>query len=253
MPLDRSLRRVVALAAAGALSLSACGGSTAEGGAERNPAQLPQGSEPVRLDPADFTVHVTNRYWPMKPGDRWVYEERDLNGAVTRDEVTVLDRTEKINGIETLVVHDVATQGGATVEDTTDWYAQDAGGNLWYLGEQTTSFENGRPSSTEGSWKYGEDGAQAGIALPAGPAPGLRYRQEFLEGQAEDRAIVLSTNEQAQTPTGHYRDALLTRDTTPLEPDLVELKWYAPGVGPVQTVTPSGEQSWEQLVQGPGS
>jgi hypothetical protein len=181
-----------------------------------------------------------------------VYEERDENGALTRDEVTVLDRTEKINGIEALVVRDVATQDGVPVEDTTDWYAQDSDGNLWYLGEQTTSFENGEPSSTEGSWKYGEDGAQAGIALPAAPEPGLRYRQEFRKDQAEDRAIVLSTNEQAQTPTGLYRGALLTRDTTPLEPELVELKWYAPGVGPVLTLTPSGEQTREQLVEAPG-
>jgi hypothetical protein len=242
--------RMLALATLGTLALSACGGGSEP--ATQQTTSLPRGSEPVTLDPADFTVNVTNKYWPMKKGDRWVYEERDEKGTLTRDEVSVLDRTEKINGIEALVVHDVASQDGVTIEDTTDWYAQDSEGNLWYLGEQTTEYQNGQPSSTEGSWEYGVDGAQAGILLPAEPTPGLQYRQEFLKGEAEDKAIVLSTSEQAQTPTGTYHDALLTRDTTPLEPELVELKWYAPGVGPVLTLTPSGEQTREQLVEAPG-
>jgi hypothetical protein len=242
--------RMLALATLGALVLSACGGGSEP--AAQQTTSLPRGSEPVTLDPADFTVNVTNKYWPMKKGDRWVYEERDEKGTLTRDEVTVLDRTEKINGIEALVVHDVASQDGVPIEDTTDWYAQDSEGNLWYLGEQTTEYQNGQPSSTEGSWEYGVDGAQAGVLLPAEPKPELEYRQEYLKGEAEDKAIVLSTSEQAQTPTGTYHDALLTRDTTPLEPELVELKWYAPGVGPVLTLTPSGEQTREQLVEAPG-
>ena len=252
-PADARRRRGIALAAVGALSLSACGGGSSAGGADAgSSSDLPQGSATVKLDPADFTVDVTNKYWPMKKGDRWVYEERDEKGTLTRDEVSVLDQTEKINGIEALVAHDLATQDGVTVEDTTDWYAQDSDGNLWYLGEKTTEYENGRPKSTEGSWQYGVDGAQAGIVLPGEPKAGLGYRQEYLKGEAEDRATVLSTDEQAQTPTDTYTGCLLTRDTTPLEPGLVELKWYAPGVGPVLTVTPSGEQTREQLVEAPG-
>ena len=244
--------RALALAAVGTLWLSACNGTSSGGASNGSAVSLPQGSDTVTLDPADFTVKVTNPYWPMAPGDRWVYEEHDLTGAVTHDEVTVLDETEKVNGIEALVVHDLATQDGVTVEDTTDWYAQDSDGNLWYLGEKTAEYQNGQPNSTEGSWKYGEDGAQAGIALPAKPETGVQYRQEYRKGEAEDHAIVLSTDEQAQTPTGTYTGALLTRDTSPLEPELVELKWYAKGVGPVLTLTPSGEQTWEQLVRAPG-
>jgi hypothetical protein len=253
-PIDRTVARPAAWVLVGALVLSGCtGGSTTDAGSSSgSTGSLPQGGDAVELDPADFTVDVTNKYWPMKKGDRWLYEERDENGTVTRDEVTVLDRTEKINGIEALVVHDVASQGGVTIEDTTDWYAQDSAGNLWYLGEETTSYENGQPSSTEGSWEYGVDGAQAGILLPAEPKPGDHYRQEFLKGEAEDQGLVLSSDEQAQTPAGLYKDCLLTRDTTPLEPELVELKWYAPGIGPVLTLTPSGEQTREQLVEGSG-
>jgi hypothetical protein len=246
-------RPAVAFTVVGVLGLAACGGSGGTGAAVASPASLPQGGEQVRLDPADFTVDITHRFWPMKPGDRWVYEETDGEGAVTHDEVTVLDRTEKIDGIEARVVHDLATQDGVTVEDTTDWYAQDSRGNLWYFGEKTASYQNGTVTSTSGSWTAGKDGAQAGIILPAVPRVGMTYRQEYRKDQAEDRALILSTSEQAQTESGTYKDALLTRDTTPLEPDLVELKWYVPGVGPVLTLTPSGEVSREQLVTAPNA
>ena len=246
---DRSRGRVVVLAAVGALSLTACGGGTSA--ASRT--DLPQGSDAVRLDPADFTVDITNRYWPMAPGDRWVYEEIDGHGGVQRNEVTVLDRTRTVaDGIKARLVHDqVLATDGAVVEDTLDCYAQDADGNVWYLGEQTTEYTNGG-ASTEGSWEAGVDHAQPGILLPANPKPGSGYRQEYLKGEAEDEGFVLSTDEQVQVPTGTYKGALLTRDTTALEPDLVELKWYARGVGPVLELTPSGEQSREQLVEAPG-
>jgi uncharacterized protein YndB with AHSA1/START domain len=252
---DRARARVTTLALLGALSLGACDSGSAAGSNSApsgSDGSLPQGSKPVKLDPADFTVDITNQYWPMKPGQRWVYRETDAEGHVQRGETTVLDRTEKIAGIEARVVHDVLTdQDGSLVEDTTDWYAQDSQGNLWYLGEKTAEYENGQVSSTEGTWRTGEDDAQAGIILPAEPRPGLKYRQEYRADQAEDKAIVLSTSEQAQTPTGTYKNALLTRDTTPLEPDLVELKWYAPGVGLVLTVTSSGGADREELVEAP--
>jgi hypothetical protein len=243
--------RLLLAAGLAATCLAGCGtgsGTTAAATSGR----LPQGGETVRLDPADFTVTITNKYWPMKPGDRWIYEEKDgESGTVTHDEVTVLDKTDKIDGIDTRVVHDLATVAGVTVEDTTDWYAQDSAGNVWYFGEQTAEYKNGKVSSTSGSWTAGKDGAQAGIMLPAKPRPGMHYRQEFRKGEAEDRAVVLSVTEQAQTDSGTYDGALLTRDTTPLEPDLVELKWYVPGVGPVLTLTPSGEVTREQLVTAP--
>jgi hypothetical protein len=188
----------------------------------------------------------------MKPGDHWVFEETDETGAVMRGETTVLDQTREVAGIEAVVVHDVLTDSnGGLVEDTTDWYAQDSTGNLWYLGEETAEYQNGQVSSTEGSWEAGVDGAQAGIAIPGAPEPGMSYRQEYLADEAEDQGHVLSTSEQVQAETGTYTGALLTRDTSRLEPQLVELKWYAPGVGPVLTLTPSGEVSREVLVQAP--
>ena len=239
----------LALATLGVLTLSACGGGAASApGNVTSP--LPQGSESVELDPGDFTVDITNTYWPMEPGDRWISSETDGKGDVLRVEVTVQDETYTVaSGIEARVVHDRVTRDGAVVEDTLDWYAQDRDGNIWYLGEKTAEYENGQVVSTEGSWEAGVDGAQPGIAVPADPEPGLTYRQEYLKGQAEDQGAVLSTDEQVGVPTGIYTGALLTRDTTALEPDLVELKFYAPGIGPVLTVESSGGAGREELVE----
>ena len=249
---EASRGRTVALATLGALSLSACGGGPARdpgSAGTSSPSPLPQGSESVTLDPADFTVDITNRYWPMRPGDRWAYESTDADGAAQQVEVTVLDETHTVAaGIEARVVHDVVMQDGAVAEDTRDWYAQDADGNIWYLGEKTAEYEDG-VASTEGSWEAGVDGAQPGVAVPADPRPGMSYRQEYLAGEAEDRGAVVSTSEQVGVPTGIYKDALMTRDTTALEPDLVELKFYVPGIGPVLTLESSGGAGREELVE----
>ena len=110
------------------MTVAACGGDDPKPG-----SGLPQGSEEVKLDPAEFTTDIDNPYWPMKPGSRWVYRETDSEGTVQRVEVTVTDRTKRIaNGVEARVVHDEVTEKGEPVEITDDWYAQDSKGNVWY-------------------------------------------------------------------------------------------------------------------------
>lgn len=253
MTSPRPDRRIAASAVAVLLAGCVVGACSSGGPAAPTaapPEPLPQGSEPVELDPADFSVDITNPYWPMQVGDRWVYEETDGEGSAQRVEVTVLDETRTVAlGIEARVVHDLVTSGGAVVEDTLDWYAQDSAGNVWYLGEETAEYAGGQVVTTAGSWQAGVDGAQPGIAVPAEPRAGLAYRQEYLEGEAEDAAVVLSTEEPAQTPTGTYTDTLMTRDTTPLDPEIAELKVYARDVGPVLVVQTSGGASREVLVE----
>ena len=210
----------------------------------------PGADRDATLDPADFTTLIDNPYWPMRPGSTWIYRETDAEGAEQRVEVTVTNRTKRIaNGVEARVVHDIVTERGRTVEDTFDWYAQDADGNVWYLGEDTKEYEDGRVVSTEGSWEAGVDGAQAGIIMPADPRDGMRYRQEHYAGEAEDRGEVLSTEEQAEVPAGHFTDVLLTKDTTRLEPRVLEYKLYAKGVGPVLVIGASGGAGREELVE----
>ncbi|HEX2292165.1 MAG TPA: hypothetical protein VHH55_02560, partial [Gaiellaceae bacterium] len=166
-----------------------------------------------------------------------------------RVEVTVTERTKTILGISATVVHDRVTEDGELVEDTLDWYAQDKWGGLWYLGEDTTEYENGKPVSKEGSWEAGVDGAQAGLIIPPDPEVGMTYRQEHYAGEAEDRGEILSLDEQVDVPFGSFEGALMTRDTTPLEPDGNEHKFYAKGVGPVLALALSGGGGREELVR----
>jgi hypothetical protein len=211
-------------------------------------AVLPQGSEPVDLNPADFTTRIDNPYWPMAPGSRWVYRETDTEGTKQRVVVTVTPRTKKMaNGVEARVVHDV-TQNGQLVEVTDDWYAQDSDGNVWYMGEDTAEYQNGKVTTTAGSFEAGVDGAQPGIIVPANPEVGLGYRQEYYAGQAEDKAEILSLDEQGEVPFGHFSDVMLTKDLNPLEPKYQEYKQYARGVGPIQAITVSGGTDREELL-----
>jgi hypothetical protein len=235
------------VAAAAALGVVACGGD--DGGSAKSGQKLPQGDEEVDLAPADFTTEIDNPYWPMKPGSRWVYRETDSEGAKQRVEVTVTRKTKKIaNGIEARVVHDVVSEDGELVEVTDDWYAQDKAGNVWYLGEHTTEYENGKPTTTAGSFEAGVDGAQPGIIMPAKPEPGMTYRQEYYAGEAEDRGEIVGLGEQAEVPAGHFENVLMTKDLNPLEPKVLEFKFYARNVGPVLAVSVSGGSDREELV-----
>jgi hypothetical protein len=141
------------------------------------------------------------------------------------------------------------TRDGELVEDTFDWYAQDASGTIWYLGEETAEFEDGEVSSSAGSFEAGVDGALPGIIMPGDPAVGMSYRQEYYEGEAEDNGEILSTEEQVDVPSGHYDDAVLTKDTITIEPDVVEYKLYARDVGPALVLAISGGGGTEALVE----
>lgn len=228
-----------------AASLTACGDSS-DGGDAFTP---PVGSERVELDPADFTTEIDNPYWPMRPGTRWVYREPGEKGRALRVEVTVTDKTKVVDGIEARVIHDVVSDEKTKLplEITDDWYAQDKLGNIWYLGEATREYENGRPTTSKGSWEAGVDGAQAGVIVLADPRVGVEYRQEYLAGEAEDAGQVLSLGERVRVPLAAYKNTLVTRDFTSLDPEVLEYKYYAKGVGPVLTLdVPTGDR--EELV-----
>jgi hypothetical protein len=143
----------------------------------------------------------------------------------------------------------VVTDHGELIENTRDWYALDACGNVWYMGENTKEYENGVVVTTAGSWEAGVNGAQPGVVMPADPQVGLSYRQEFYAGEAEDAATILSLTEQAEVPYGHFSDVILTREYTPLHPKVLEYKLYAKGVGIVLVLGVSGGSDREELVR----
>jgi hypothetical protein len=188
--------------------------------------------DPV-IDPANFTTTIDNPYFPLVPGTTFTYSTP--NGA-TRDVFAVTHDTRVINGVTCAQVHDSVYTDGELTEDTLDFFAQDREGNVWYFGENTAEFENGLLATIEGSFLSGLNNDKAGIVMKAHPARGDFYRQEFSLGNAEDYAETLNLNSRVVVPYGRFNNCLKSQETTPLEPDALEDKYYAPGVGNVLTV-----------------
>jgi hypothetical protein len=201
------------------------------------------------ITPADFSDPAANEYFPLTPGSRWVYEGRSEDG-LERVEVTVTDDTKEVMGIEATVVRDTVTVDGEIVEDTLDWFAADNDGNVWYFGEDVENFENGQLQDTDGSWEAGVDGALPGIVMQADPQPGQHYLQEYYPGEAVDEGTVLRVGEDEVTvPAGTFDQLLVTEDVNPLEPGIVENKFYAPGVGLVAEEKVQGGDERVELLE----
>jgi hypothetical protein len=190
---------------------------------------------------------VTNPYFPLPPNTKLVYETTK-EGIPGRKEVTVTSDTRLIDGVSCIVVHDVVSSKGSVVEDTYDWYAQDADGNVWYFGEDSKELDNGRVVGTKGSWQAGVRGAKPGIVMPARPMS-RAYRQEYARGEAEDMARTLRTGASVRVPAGQYRDVLVTEEFSPLERGVVEHKHYAPRVGFVSADVVKGHPEQTRLVE----
>jgi len=210
--------------------IAAVAGVAAGFGAPTATAALPV---PRLPGPHKFVARVDNPWFPLRPGA--VYEYRGVkDGDVARDVLTVTHLHRSIAGIRATVIHDRLFLKGRLAERTTDWYAQDRSGNVWYLGERTATLDaRGRTSSTEGSWLTGVHGARAGIYMPSHPRPGDTGRQEFYRGHAEDEFKVLSLSASVTSPAVSSNRALLTQETSRLEPGTVDHKLYVKGIGTV--------------------
>ncbi len=186
---------------------------------------------------------VDNEYFPLKPGSTWNYEAETEDGTESI-KIAVLEETKMVNGIACVVVRDTVELDGALVEDTHDWYAQDDDGNVWYMGEAVDNYEDGELVDHDGSWEAGTDDALPGYLMKASPKVGDSYHQEWLEGEADDMGFVVATGISVELPDGtKYEDCLQTFDWVPLEPEALEYKFYAPGVGVVKELSITDEEA----------
>jgi hypothetical protein len=193
-----------------------------------------------------FVKRIDNPWYPLKPGTTYIYTGRK-DGKRGRDVVKVTSRTRKIKGVECTEVDDRLYLNGYLAERTKDWYAQDAKGNVWYFGEATAELNRaGRVTSREGSWLAGVDGAEQGSFMPAHPKIGQSFRQEYYKGHAEDHFAVLSLSASVVVSYTASAHALLTKEWTPLEPNVVDRKLYVRGIGLVKEETiRGGDERWE--------
>jgi hypothetical protein len=183
-----------------------------------------------RFDPHHFVRVVDNRFFPLRPGTRFIYKGEEDGEAETNVTLVTHDR-KNILGISAVVVLDRVFVHGELKEKTFDWYAQDDDGNVWYLGEDTREYEDGKVVSTAGSFEAGKNGAKAGIIMLAHPQVGDTYYQEFARGSAEDQARVVARGFSVSVPYGSFDGCLKTVEFTRLEPGVKEVKLYCPGIG----------------------
>jgi hypothetical protein len=228
------------------VSLAASATPSASPSAEavvRNPAAYVKGQPyEVTIDPADFVAVIDNPFMPLKPGTKVSF------GGAERVEITITTETKTILGVPATVVRDQVFVNGELEEDTFDWFAQDRHGNVWYFGEKTAEYANGKVVSTAGSWTGGVDGALPGIVMLADPQVGDIYRQEFYKGEAEDIGEVTGVGGSITVPLGTFTDILVTEEWTPLEPNVRERKTYVPGIGVVETRVIKGGSGVTKIV-----
>jgi hypothetical protein len=200
------------------------------------------------LDPANFVRVVDNPYFPLPVGRTWIYRGIK-DGASQIDRVTVTARTKVIQGITATVVTDVATHHKRLLEETTDWYAQDRQGNVWYLGENTKAYRRDGTFDRSGSWLAGVHGAVPGIIMEANPRVPDAYRQEYRAGKAEDTAWIVNRGGTFTVPFGTVHHVLTSLEFTRLEPKVIDQKIYAPGVGIVREEALTGPPEIARLVR----
>jgi hypothetical protein len=202
-----------------------------------------------RTVPSRFTANVTNPWFPLRAGSTYLYAGTD-GGDPAVDVVVVTRGTRLVDGVRTRVIADRLFEAGHVVERTSDYYAQDACGNVWYFGEDTAELDRrGRVTSTEGTWHAGIDGAQPGVYMQAHPQLDRRFRQEWYQGAAEDTFVARDLSTPVTVRAGAFRHALRTEETTALEPGVLDNKYYVQGIGEVEEVTVKGPQERFVLVQ----
>ena len=202
-----------------------------------------------RFEPSHFTANVTNPWFPLKPG-RTLVSTGVKDGQKALDLFVTTYRTKVIAGVRTRVVEDRLYLNNVLQERTSDYYAQDRCGNVWYFGEDTAELDSrGRVVSTEGSWHTGVDGAKPGVFMQTHPQLGRKFRQEWYAGQAEDVFWSVSRHATVTVPLRTFRNTLRTVETTALEPDVLDNKYYARGIGQVAELSVKGPKESLRLVK----
>ena len=198
--------------------------------------------------PARFSARVTNQWYPLLPGSVYVYRGVK-DGEPSREVMTVTHRTKTIEAAPCVVVSDLLYLSGRLEERTEDYYTQDSLGRVWYFGEKTAELDKqGHVKTTSGSWLAGVHGAKAGIFMFTHPIPGRSARQEYYKGEADDHFQVLRLDASVKVPFITTTHALLTKEWTPLEPGVIDHKYYARGIGTVLERTAKGPLERNALV-----
>jgi len=182
------------------------------------------------VEPDELASLGRNPYFVLEPGYVLV-----LEGGGVQLTVTVLDETRQVDGVQTRVVEERETKGGALLEVARNYFAiSRRTSDVFYFGEDVDMYEGGRVVSNKGTWLSGVNGNRFGLMMPGRVLLGARYYQELAPKVAMDRATIVGIDETVETPAGVFRGCLKVKETTPLERFVTEYKYYAPGIGLVR-------------------
>jgi hypothetical protein len=200
------------------------------------------------IHPADFSPNITNKWSPFPVGTTFVYSGVDSGDHIV-DIVTPSHRTKVLDGVRARVINDRVLVHGRVSERTSDYYAQDKCGNVWYFGEDTAELnQHGKVTTRQGSFHAGVKGAEPGVYMQAHPQVGRKFRQEWYRGHAEDQFKAIQKHQAHKTPYASFKNLLRTRETDGLEPGIVDNKYFAPGIGSVVELTVKGATERLHLV-----
>ena len=234
------LAAVAAMALAGAIAVWVTQADASPGGGSS------VSYEPV-LSPANFVGVIDNPYFPLPVGRTLIYRGIK-DGQSMVDTVTVTNQTKVIEGITATAVSDVSTHESTVLEKTTDWYAQDATGTVWYLGEDTSAFNPNGTVDTSGSWQSGVNDGEPGIIMESNSQIPDAYRQEYAAGNAEDTAWIVNTSGSITIPLGRVHNVLTSLEFARIEPGVIDQKIYAPGLGIAVERSMTGPLEVDRLV-----
>ena len=190
------------------------------------------------IESCTFSTTGSNPFFVLQPNYRLTLRGEE-DGTVVEHIATVLNETRMVDGVETRIVEERGIEGGQVVEVARNYFAMCTQTNsVFYFGEDVDMYAGGVLVSHNGSWLAGVGGARPGLFMPGVVTLGSRYFHELAPDVAMDRAEVLSLTERVSTPAGDYAGVLMTKETTPLEPSLVEYKYYATGIGLIQDGAP---------------
>lgn len=188
-----------------------------------------------RTEDCTFNSTGRNPFFILEPNYQLVLTAGPEAGEEANLTITVLNETREVNGTETRIVEERETSGGQLTEVSRNFFAIcEETNSVFYFGEEVDEYENGRVVSHGGAWLAGEGENRPGIIMPGTILLGARYYQEIAPDVAMDRAEIVGMGQVIQTPADDFTDTLITQETTALEPNELEFKYYAAGIGLLQ-------------------
>jgi hypothetical protein len=185
----------------------------------------------LNLENCDWSAQGGNEYFILEPGYQLTLEGMD-DEDTARLVITVLNDTELVDGVMTRVIEERESVNGQLVEISRNFFALCKNNeSIFYFGEDVDIYRGGKIVGHEGAWRAGTNNNRPGLMMPGMAVTGTKYFQENAPDMAMDQARIVTLDTTLETPAGKFENCLVVEETTSLEPDALEYKIYAPGIG----------------------